>query len=219
MYPTSQWRQGETIADIAYVPISPLTEAPVLVRFNVGLYDRSTGEELPALARVGGQLDYVWVGEAPLEPYHWPETDPLSPADTIFGPSIRLAGIDLPSTTARPGDVISVTLEWQALDQITEEYVGFVHLVDPLGQDVTQDDHPPLNGGYPTRYWREGTVVRDPYRLPVPNQITDGVYELWGGMYHFETHERLPATVQGTGERWRDDLVHVGNIVITVSNP
>jgi 4-amino-4-deoxy-L-arabinose transferase-like glycosyltransferase len=226
MYPTSQWRAGDIIVDTIYVPISRKAEGPALVRLNVGLYERESQERLPAWGADGTEVEPVFAGEIALAPAEWPE--PLSnvPVDTVFGDRIRLAGIDLSQTEAYPGDVVTVTLQWEAIDRISEEYTGFVHLVDPGGVDVAQDDHPPLNGRYPTHLWFPGTVVFDPYRLELPDDLEEGEYELWGGFYDPDSGRRLPAMVQGGGananlpssERWQDDLVHLGTLVVTVED-
>ena len=226
MYPTSQWRPGEIIVDTIHVPISRKAEGPALLRLNIGLYERATQERLPAFAADGTELEPVFAGEIALAPAEWPE--PLSnlPVDTVFGDSIRLAGIDLSQVEASPGDVVTVTLQWEAIDRISEEYTGFVHLVDSGGTDVAQDDHPPLNGRYPTDLWFPGTVVSDPYRLELPDDLHGGQYELWGGFYEPGSGRRLPAIAQGressgnppSSERWQDDLVHLGTLVLTVED-
>jgi hypothetical protein len=214
MYPTGQWQPGEIVADTAYVPIKWKAKGPILVRFNVGLYERSTTEQLPAYAPGGQELDVVWAGEAALEPIQWPQLPSGSPPMAVFEGSIELAGVDRSQPTVRPGEVLTVTLHWRSLDSITEDYTGFVHLVDPAGNDVAQDDHAPLNGQYPTRLWSDKTVLSDPYRLELPNDLEDGTYELWGGLYRPASGQRLMAVSPSTGERWKDDLVHLGTVII-----
>jgi 4-amino-4-deoxy-L-arabinose transferase-like glycosyltransferase len=213
MYQTSQWHPGEIIADTVYVPISWKAPVPTLLRFNVGLHRDPGPERLPACGPDGQALDLVFAGEAALVPFTWPETQPDLQVDAIFGQAIRLAGIDLPQYSVHPGAVVTVTLQWQAMNEIAEDYVGFIHLVDPLGRDVAQDDHLPLNGRYPTRLWFPGVVVADPYRIEIPQDLETGTYELWGGLYYPESGQRLNATSKA-GERWQDDLVLFGTLVV-----
>jgi hypothetical protein len=160
-----------------------------------------------------------FTGEAALIPAQWPQPQPESQVDAVFEDKIRLAGIDLPETGVRPGMVVTVTLQWEALSRITEDYTGFVHLVDRAGVDVVQDDHPPLNGRYPTRLWPMGAVVADPYRLELPYDLEEGTYELWAGFYRLESGQRLPAVSPRTRERWKDDLVYLGSLVIAQGAP
>jgi hypothetical protein len=227
MYPTSQWRAGEIIVDRVQLPIPWQAEGPSLLRLNVGLSERATGERLPAFAQDGTELDTVFAGEAALKPVAWPQPQPDSPVDTVFGEKIHLAGIELSQIEAQPGDIVTVTLQWEALDRVKENYTGFVHLVDPAGNDVGQDDHPPLDGRYPTRLWAVGTVVWDPYRLDLPVDLTEGSHELWGGLYHPESEQRLPAIAgqrhgigsPQPGERWKDDLVYLGTLTVASTGP
>jgi 4-amino-4-deoxy-L-arabinose transferase-like glycosyltransferase len=214
MYPTSQWRPGEVIDDVAYVPISWRAEGPALIHFNVGLREDASSQRLPALAPDGTDLEPVLVGEAALVPLQWPALPPDLGTGTVFEEQIRLASTELAQTKLRPGGVVTATLHWVALSAIQEDYTGFVHLVAPGGGDVAQDDHVPLGGGYPTRLWVEGAVVPDPYRIQVPEDISAGTYELWGGLYRSGTGVRLQAVAQQSGERWKDDLVYLGSVVV-----
>jgi hypothetical protein len=227
MYPTGQWKPGEIIADTVYVPISWKVEGPDLLRFNVRLYELATLERLPAYATDGTELETVVAGEAALAPAEWPqpEADPLT--DTIFGREIRLGRVDVSQTEVQAGDGVTVTLQWEAMGRVTEDYTGFVHLVDESGNDVAQDDHPPLNGRHPTRVWFEGTVVSDTYRLEIPAVLEEGSYELWGGLYRSDSGNRLEAVAQRDmgadgpqqGERWKDDLVFLGTLVVVPGGP
>jgi hypothetical protein len=222
MYPTSQWQAGEIIVDRVQLPIPWRAEGPALLRLNVGLSERASGERLQAFAQDGTELETVFAGEAALAPVEWPQPQPDSPVDTVLGGQIRLSGLELSQVQAAPGEVVTATLQWQALDRVTEEYTGFVHLVDAAGNDVAQDDHPPLNGRYPTRLWAADTVVWDPYRLELPDDLAEGPYELWGGLY-LASGRRLPAIAQQPhggnspqpGERWKDDLVYLGTLTVT----
>jgi hypothetical protein len=218
MYPTGQWRTGEIIVDTAQVPFRLRAEGPNLVRFNVGLYERPTAEQLPARGADGQALDVVWAGEVALEPFEWPQIPAGSPPVAVFEESIELTGVDLSYPAVRAGELLTVTLNWRSLDSIHEDYTGFVHLVDPAGNDVAQDDHAPLNGRYPTRLWSPQTVISDPYRLVLPEDLEAGPYELWGGVYRPESGQRLAAISPTTGERWRDDLVHLGAMTVEVEN-
>lgn len=214
MYPTSQWRPGEFVVDTLYVPISWQAEGPALVRFNIGLHDASGSGRLAAFGPDGQELDVIFAGEVGLEPLEWPEPQKDLQIDAVFGQEIRLVGVELAQTAARPGEVVTVTLQWEALARIKEDYVGFVHLVAPNGDDMAQDDHLPLDGGYPTRLWFAGTIVSDTYRLELPAGLEPGTFELWGGFYHPGSGERLPATFEGTDGRWKDDLVSFGELVV-----
>jgi 4-amino-4-deoxy-L-arabinose transferase-like glycosyltransferase len=216
MYPTSQWHSGEFLVDRVYVPISQKAEGPALIRFSVGLHRLPGPERLSAFAPDGQELDVVFAGEAALVPFQWPESVSDLEIDAAFEGKIRLAGVKLSQVAAHPGEVVTATLQWAALDRIKEDYVGFVHLVDSGGSNVAQDDHVPMNGHYPTRLWFPGAMIVDAYRLELPAGLGEGSYELWAGFYRPESEDRLQAVSEQSGERWRNDLVYLGSIEVAV---
>lgn len=215
-YPTSQWHPGEIIVDKVYVPISWTATGPALLRFNVGLSETPSFKRLPTFAADGHQIDFVWVGEAALVPSQWPEPQMDPPIDAVFGEQIQLTGIDPMEAAVHAGEVVTVTLQWTSLATITEDYTGFVHLADANGTDVTQDDHPPMAGYYPTRLWSPSAVISDTYRLELPDDLKEGTYQLWAGLYNSESGIRLEAVAQETGKRWKDDLVHIGDLEVMI---
>jgi len=217
MYPTSLWHPGEIIADTVYVPAFWEAETPAMIQFYVGMYDLATMAVLPAYSAGGTELESVVAGEAALIPDNWPEDDVDEAVATVFARKIQLTSVDLPQQAVYPGEVVTVTLQWHALSQITDDYTGFIHLIDRSGNTVVQDDHPAQDGQFPTRLWPAGAVLSDPFRLDLPADLVEGSYELWGGLYRPETVQRLGAIQQSTGERWKDDLVHLGTV--TVAGP
>jgi 4-amino-4-deoxy-L-arabinose transferase-like glycosyltransferase len=213
MYPTGLWHPGEIIADKIFVPVLRRADTPGLIRFQVGLYERATMETLSASSSDGALLETVFAGEAALVPFHWPKprTDPM--IDTVFEQRIRLSAVEQSEAVLHAGEAVTLTVQWEALGRIDEDYTGFIHLVSPLGQDVAQDDHPPLGGRFPTRLWDRGSVVYDPYRIDLPKDLKKGAYEFWAGLYD-GSGRRLVAVSRITGERWKDDLVHIGTLVV-----
>ena len=214
MYPTTLWRPGEIIADTVYVPLDRKVDVPSMIQFHVGMYDLATMEVLPAFSAEGVGLESIIAGEAALVPAQWPEPVLDNATGTIFEGQIQLTSVELPQQAVHAGEVMTVTLQWHALEEVTEDYTGFVHLIDPSGATVVQDDHPPRGGRFPTRLWPEGAVLSDPFHLTLPAELAEGSYELWGGLYHPESMRRLEAIRQNTGERWQNDLAHLGTLVI-----
>jgi hypothetical protein len=213
MYPTSQWQPGELIDDVVYVPLSWHAQGPALLHFSVGLHEAPTMDRFPAYAPDGQEVDVVLAGEAALLPFQWPEAQRELEVDAVFEEKIRLAGFEVPET-ASPGEVVTVTLQWEALDRVTEDYTGFVHLVDSSGSDIVQDDHVPVRGSFPTRLWPAGAMISDPYQLELPEDLPEGSYGLWIGLYRPASGQRLQAVSLETSTRWKDDLVPIGTLVV-----
>ncbi len=105
---------------------------------------------------------------------------------------IELLGYDLAWDTVRPGGVVSCTLYWRALQEITQNYTVFNHLVAADGQTWGQWDNQPQHGALPTTRWAPGQVVADPYQIPLSGDAPGGTLQLWSGMYDAVTMTRLP---------------------------
>jgi hypothetical protein len=105
---------------------------------------------------------------------------PLAVAQVAGGP-IYLAGVALDS--AKVGAALHLVLYWQAATPVTESYTVFVHLLDAAGQLVAQQDNLPVTGLAPTDTWQPRTLIRDPYRLAVPETAAPGTYQLQVGLY------------------------------------
>ena len=119
---------------------------------------------------------------------------------SAFAERIELVGYDLPSDshkTWQPGDILPLTLFWQRLAAIDDDYSIFVHLLDGSGTLAAQTDAPPVGGLWPTSSWQEGEVIVDRHGLLLPEDLPAGVYKLQTGIYLPATGERLPVVGPG----------------------
>ncbi|MEM4723831.1 MAG: glycosyltransferase family 39 protein [Candidatus Hadarchaeum sp.] len=107
---------------------------------------------------------------------------------------IRLLGYELFQKEVKPGDHLMLTLYWQALNPLSEDYSIYIH-VRGLGGDkpLFQEDTYPGGGRYLTRQWQPGQIIRDEHRVPVPADVT-GPRPAWiiVGLYRFVSMENLP---------------------------
>ena len=92
----------------------------------------------------------------------------------------------------RTGGVITLTLYWQGLASMDQDYTVFVHLLDARGQLQGQHDGPPLGGTRPTSGWLPGEYLRDVHPIEVAANAPPGAYVVEVGMYLLATSERLP---------------------------
>ncbi|MGD9099919.1 MAG: hypothetical protein PVF45_05510, partial [Anaerolineae bacterium] len=160
--------------------------------------DPDTGQRLETSFPDG----YWGAPQADFRAYHVPPaTDRARPqhaAPANFASLIQLIGFDLASTTARPGDTLSLQLTWQARDEITHHHTAFVHLLGPPNPTASgsplwaQDDHEPGQATYSTDRWFPGEIVVDTFQLHVPADAPAGAYTLSTGFYDSQTLQRLP---------------------------
>ena len=185
LYPTSMWQPGELLTERLVLALDDGQRAEQAQTLAVILYDFAS----PALAPVG--IAYVPVKERPRN-FDLPSMQ--TPLGLEFGAQMRLLGYDL----AQSSDALTLTLYWQARQRMDTDYKIFVHLFNPLTEDIpVQDDAMPLRNSYPTRWWAEGEVVGDVILLPLTD-VPAGEYRLALGVYDPATAERLSA-IDGQG--------------------
>jgi len=100
------------------------------------------------------------------------------------------AGIDSP--TATPGGRAEITLHWQGLKTMAEDYTVFVHLLGPDGRVHGQVDAWPVSGTLATSQWTPGQIITDHYSVPIPSDAPPGEYQVEVGLYLLATLQRLP---------------------------
>jgi hypothetical protein len=133
------------------------------------------------------------------------------PRQEILGQQIRFLGYDLGRPPYEPEGQIYLTLYWQALDKIEEDYTVFTHLLDSEGRLRAQKDNPPVNGLLPTSAWEAGEIIQDRYIIPLDPELLPGEYQLETGMYRLETGQRLEVHGGPEGER---DRILLGKVKV-----
>jgi hypothetical protein len=152
-------------------------------------------------------------------PYAWlypAISDDARPERTLLihlGERFRYLGHDLQGTTVSPGDRIPVVLYWQATETVTDDLSVFVHLLDPAGQLVWQDDGAANHGDRPTWTWAPGEPVVDPHTVVLPLDLAEGEYLLTVGLYDWRTGERLPV-IDPSGPGEVDDQVRIATLSV-----
>lgn len=108
----------------------------------------------------------------------------ITPLPTSFGNQIKLVGY----TLSEAENTVSITLVWQAQQEMDISYRVFVHLVNPAGQIMAQADGEPVSWSRPTTGWMVGEYVLDSYQLSRPegNNLS-----LRLGLYDPDTGQRL----------------------------
>jgi hypothetical protein len=188
---TSTWQEGVVIRDDRQIEILPGTP-PGAYQVIVNWLDPYVGRSLQPAG--GGDL---LLGPFDVPPRPPPTIESLGiahPMAAELGGQVRFLGYNLEGDY-RPGGGLRLTLFWQALAEMDENYTVFTHLVDEKGDIWGQKDNQPVDGFYPTGGWTEGEIVRDQYDLALSPETSPGPYRIAVGMYRAETGERL--TVEG----------------------
>lgn len=139
------------------------------------------------IVRLGG-VDYAWIYPGPVISTRPPE-GVQHPIGAVLGGAVRLIGYDVSQETIRADDGPAVTLYWETLAPIRDDYNVYIRLVDEMGNVWAQVDRLPLAGLWRTDNWEPGAYIRDEYKLQLRPGTPPGVYYLEIAMYSFETGE------------------------------
>ncbi|MCX7683362.1 MAG: glycosyltransferase family 39 protein [Anaerolineae bacterium] len=193
-YPVSLWRAGDSFEVRYDLRLNPeLPAADYVLVYNVlgpgGVPLWDTDESLAALTLPPRAREFAL-------PEHM-----TCPVDLVLGDVVHLRGFDMagyPAVTVAPGEVLTLTLYWQADGPTDLDYSVFVHLVGPDGRNHGQADYPAGGEiGVPSSGWATGQVIVDRVSLTVAPDAPGGSYRLAVGMYDVLTGVRLPVTEAG----------------------
>jgi len=119
------------------------------------------------------------------------------PLDCVLDQVIRLRGYTLSTPELRSGDILQLTLFWEALASIEERYKVFIHVVDGRGNIVGQRDSEPGGGARITTSWEPGELVADNHGVLIQPGTPPGEHRLRIGLYSFNSGQRLSVTQDG----------------------
>ncbi len=190
-FPMQRWPDRHVMLQSFTLKLPP-TVSPGLYGLTLGLYYVTGGEALPFHAVDGSSDDVSHLAriKVPLAP---PDLDSITRTDVRLGECCTLIGYRLPPRLqVRPGDSFDVTLYWQSLAKVSQDYTVFVHLLDARGALSAQQDSMPRAGTYPTSIWAPEEIVSDTYNLTLAPDAAPGEYQLEIGMYQWPSLQRLP---------------------------
>lgn len=176
---TSQWQVGQIVTTYHLLPSLPATP-PGEYHIEIGVYEPQTMEGLAVLGEDLAPHGWAFALEPveitkPLQP---PMVEPSVEVAADLARSIRLRGYDLDRERLSPGESLHLTLYWETLDQVEEEYTVLLQLRDAQGLIWAEQEEQPTSGGWPTRRWEIGDLWRDWHDLALPADLPSGEYHL-----------------------------------------
>ncbi len=117
---------------------------------------------------------------------------PLPQGAANFDDQLALLDITVDESAFVPGGLLPLTLTWQGLAPMSEDYTVFVQVLDAADRIVGQVDAWPVQGTRPTSSWRPGEAVVDPHLVQLSADMPPGEYRLITGLYLLATGRRLP---------------------------
>ncbi len=170
--------------------------------FPLVILERGTREDVDHYRRFTREfvsaLDEFYAQTQTIGKYEIYTPSPLAHLQrAVFGDDLAMVGWSIDQAASPRAQV---TIAWQARRAMQRRYTAFVHLETADGRMVTQDDHEPRDGNYPTTRWAANEIVRETYTLKLPADARLAEYVLKVGWYDSETGDRLraPASADNT---------------------
>lgn len=204
--PTSLWSRGAIFPDSFDMQV-PLDAHQGKYQFEVGLLNSDASDILVPL--IGKEdrlyLDPITVTASPVDAQ---KITHLVGAKLGVPPSITLLGYDAqPESPIRADEQLTITLFWRSEISVAKDYSVFIHLLDPNGRMLAQQDGPPQSGNAPTSWWQPGDLFSDPHVLEIPAGLSPGAYTLAWGVYSADNGIRLPMTssagIRQSNDQWQ----------------
>lgn len=165
-HPTFRWRPGEIVPGRLQLHVLPGTP-PGQYDLTIELYPTATTQPLEIRAPDGSPLGQTRIIASlnvtlPAQP---PDMGALQRSIPTWlhvrlAPEVLLLGHDTAAASVLPGDVMRLSLWWQALAGPTQDYGLALRLVDAQGRAASQQITPLTTQSYPTSAWHPLEVVR-----------------------------------------------------------
>ncbi len=222
MYRTRIWRGTEMLSTNHWLELP--ADAPIgRYRLVAGVYrglkaQRATAEGRSAdttnnVAIVGNLR--VPLAETPVSLPAPSQAITLGGLFSIKGLALAVDGNSQPldnPLSIKAGQMINLQLIWDVLKPPPVDYTLFLHLT-PVGADqpAAQVDRL-IRPDYPTGVWRAGDQINDSLDFTLPTNLSAGNYELWLGVYYWQTNERLVIQTRGDGDVSPDQRLRLAQI-------
>ena len=173
-YPTTTWDPGAVFADTYRVQIPDTAYAPDPGYVHVGLY-------LPHGRRltVGGGQDVVRLTRINVNPRPGEVPNPVA---INFENKVLLKGYELDPRVAESGETVRLTLYWEPLTSIEEDYNAFAHVLGEEDQIWANNDSPLTDEGVRTSQWRDGVLVKEVRELTLFDGTPSDFYDIELGL-------------------------------------
>jgi 4-amino-4-deoxy-L-arabinose transferase-like glycosyltransferase len=134
-----------------------------------------------------------WIIRPAYRPTPAAPTAAVSAVRAELGNQLAILGVSAEPAQLMPGETADVTVVWQALAPVRDDYSVFVHLVNEEGLTIGQADTMPGGGLRPTSEWSAGETRTERYAVTIPTAAYTPDRGRWAvGLYDHRTGQRLP---------------------------
>ena len=162
----------------------------------LGLTERATrraGWGIAAALVLLSAVTPFWIIRPAYRPPPAAPTAAVSAVRAELGNQFAILGVSAEPAQLMPGETADVTVVWQALAPMRDDYSVFVHLVNEEGITIAQADTMPGGGLRPTSEWSAGETRAERYAVTIPAAAYTPDRGRWAvGLYDHKTGQRLP---------------------------
>jgi 4-amino-4-deoxy-L-arabinose transferase-like glycosyltransferase len=187
---TTLMEPGLRWADRYVIWLDETIYAPSRALLEVGLYDAATGERPPIqVEEVGDLPDQPQVVDnalrfLPVQIESRPGNVP-NPLGFRLEDGMALLGWDVDRRLVAAGETLQLTLYWEGLKDVRQDYQVTTQLVREDRRKAAQFDVAP--GGIPTSKWRKGQQIVDRRELQIEESAPAGGYKVVLSAYWWDT--------------------------------
>jgi hypothetical protein len=143
----------------------------------------------------------------------------VTPHTLAYDDQARLLGYRLEPEGVKAGERVKVTLCWEAMRPMDEDYSLFIHLLGRDNLRVGERTTYPGQGRFPTSLWAVGRAFCDAYWVEIaPWAPAPELYALEVGLYDAKDGKRLPARYKD-GQPAEPPAVGLVRVTPTTSPP
>jgi len=114
-----------------------------------------------------------------------------NPTRFNFENEIALRGYEMDTRTLRPGETLTLTLYWETLSDMENNYSIFIHVQGEDGEIWARMDSWLLSDETPTAVWEVDRRMKSHHPLILDPNTPPGVYDVKIGLYQSQNGQRL----------------------------
>ncbi|MDI7274346.1 MAG: DUF2142 domain-containing protein [Anaerolineae bacterium] len=212
---TTTWQPGQVFAEDVPIPIRRAAPEATIAWVELSYFDRERlGLPIEVHSADGQFVGYsIRLGRIKIRGRAAPLL--ITPHHSLqFGAAVRLARCEVDAYMPARAPRLDLDLHWTAAHRPDRDYTVSIQLRDVRDVIAAQVDQQPQGGRYPTSFWDPAELVRDHYRLPLPQNLGAGTYTLYACMYDVAVMRRLPVSTH-TGERYAHDEVPLATLSVS----
>ncbi len=172
-HPSSDWRSGDRFVETVRLYLPDTAYTPEVANIKVGLYAPDSyrlGVTGPDGDDLGDDFTLASVELLPIDS-SYPNYTSHS-----FNDEIRLIGYDYSRRTLSPGDKLEVTLYWEILQNLRDDYRIKVQLFDGAGERWDKNHNGLLEAENSGDTLTAGAIILDKHNLKVESDAPEGEY-------------------------------------------